>query len=143
MSGSSGCRLRAIERALYLLVSGRQARPGPRWPARLEHTCVALRAAGRPTARHPPHCRLDARPLPSCAGGEGPCAVWEVSSGRVVLDAGLVGRIGAVPQLGSLLQQFTGELFSQAQAAAGRQGADQVGGCGVVWVHPRGSGAPC
>lgn len=40
--------------------------------------------------------QLQEAPLPACRTGAGPCAVWEASSGRVVLDATLAGRMAAL-----------------------------------------------
>lgn len=37
--------------------------------------------------------QLEEAALPACSTGAGPCAVWEASSGRVVLDATLAGRM--------------------------------------------------
>ncbi|KAL4428293.1 hypothetical protein ABPG75_002382 [Micractinium tetrahymenae] len=40
--------------------------------------------------------QLAAAALPACTTGAGPCAVWEASSGRVVLDTTLAGRMAAL-----------------------------------------------
>lgn len=62
--------------------------------------------------------RLETAPLPACASGNGPCAVWEASSGRVVLDSWLAGKMAAM----------TG--WGPAAAAAGEfvEGGEEMGG---------------
>lgn len=45
--------------------------------------------------------QLEAAALPACGTGTGPCAVWEASSGRVVLDATLAGRMAALAGRGA------------------------------------------
>ncbi|KAL4858835.1 hypothetical protein ACK3TF_001224 [Chlorella vulgaris] len=53
--------------------------------------------------------QLESAALPPCAAGTGPCAVWEASSGRLVLDSWLAGKIA-------------GEGGQAAAAAAGKAG---------------------
>lgn len=70
--------------------------------------------------------RLETFPFKTCRSGDGPCAVWEVSSGRLLLDADLASQLGSVPQLHSLLAQFGGELLGQVQAAAAKLAPGQA-----------------
>jgi hypothetical protein len=53
--------------------------------------------------------QLESAALPPCAAGTGPCALWEASSGRLVLDSWLAGKIA-------------GEGGQAAAAAAGQAG---------------------
>lgn len=64
---------------------------------------TAVTAAEAALGRHLFAFRLEEAPLPACAAGAGPCAVWEASSGRVVLHSGVVSAMAAAsgPRAGS------------------------------------------
>lgn len=69
---------------------------------------------------------VESAPLPSCRSGDGPCAVWEVSTGRIVLDQSLVKRIGGLRDMPSFLGRFWTEVFNKVQDAAAAMTRGQV-----------------
>ena len=62
-------------------------------------------------------CRLESAPLPPCASGSGPCAVWDVGTGRVVLHSGLVSAMAGLDGLHAVVGAFAGRLAEQVAAA--------------------------
>lgn len=89
---------------------------------------------------------LEAAPLPLCATGAGPCAVWEAASGRVVMDSGLAARVAGAAggpaalaqpgmaagdggESGGLLAAFVGKLAEQLEQATALMRSGQVGAC--------------
>jgi len=68
--------------------------------------------------------QLDTSPLPPCAAGTGPCAVWEATSGRVVLDAALAAKMaGAAGAAGAAgTEGKAGEPVQLEQAAGASEG---------------------
>jgi hypothetical protein len=71
--------------------------------------------------------RVETAGLPSCAAGSGPCAVWEASSGRLVLDAALAGKIAAAGGGGE-----PETALPSGRAAAGVRGIQAVGSARVT-----------
>jgi hypothetical protein len=76
--------------------------------------------------------RLEGAALPPCASGSGPCAVWEASSGRVVLDAWLAARMaggsaaaGAAAAVGSLPAGSQAAALDAASAGKGGSAASR------------------
>ena len=58
---------------------------------------------------------LDVAPLPLCSQGSGACAIWEGSSGRVVLDASVAHRIASSYKLGSFMHDFNLQMVSELE----------------------------
>lgn len=69
--------------------------------------------------------RLETAPLPPCAAGTGPCAVWEASSGRVVLDAGLAATMAGISGTAGAAGA-PAELAGPEQAASTSAGLPQL-----------------
>lgn len=65
--------------------------------------------------------QLEIAALPACGAGAGPCAVWEASSGRLMLDAWLAGQMAAAGGAGSAGSGAAGAVAGQKskEAAAG------------------------
>jgi hypothetical protein len=58
---------------------------------------------------------LDVAPLPLCSQGSGACAIWEGSSGRVVLDASVAHRIASSYKLGNFMHDFSLQMVSELE----------------------------
>ena len=78
--------------------------------------------------------RLESAALPACAAGSGPCAVWEPSSGRLLLDSGLAARMAAAAGADGAVEAaleaegLGGQAGSGAGAAVGAAAGESSAG---------------
>jgi hypothetical protein len=66
--------------------------------------------------------RLESAALPACAAGSGPCAVWEPSSGRLLLDSGLAARMAEAAGADASVEAALQAEGPEGQAVSGSGG---------------------